>query len=78
MNSSLLPGKFKAVTPSDTVSLGRTIGLYIGGTGSLQVHGTDGVACTFAAVPGGTILPGCFTKVLAATTATSIVAMYEG
>ena len=65
-----------AVTPSDATVLTPTRGLYIGGTGSVvvQMYGSDNTV-TFAAVPVG-VLPVRVTKVLAATGATDIVALW--
>ena len=71
-----------AVTPSDSVDLAVVPrGLYVGVSGSLVVHmrGTDGVSAsvTFAAVPGGTLLPIRPTRVLSTgTTATAVVAVW--
>lgn len=66
-----------AVTPSDTTELGPCRALYIGGTGNVVVHmpGRD-TAVTFSNVLAGTILPVSARRVMAATTATNIVALY--
>ena len=66
-----------AVTPSDTTELGPCRALYIGGTGNVVVHmpGRD-ASVTFSNVLAGTILPVSARRVLAATTATNIVALY--
>lgn len=72
--NNLIPKSFAPVTPSDTVSIGRTIGLYIGNGGNVVVKGEDGVTATFVA-SGGQYLSGSFSYVMAATTATSIVAL---
>lgn len=65
-----------AVTPSDATILTPTRGLYIGGTGDVvvQMYGSDN-SITFANVPVG-ILPVRVVKVLAATGATDIVALW--
>lgn len=71
------PAAFAAdVTPSDATILTPTRALYIGGTGSVvvQMYGSENTQ-TFAAVPVG-ILPIRVTKVLAATGATDIVALW--
>jgi hypothetical protein len=70
------PGKFAvAVVPSDATVLDPTRALWIGGTGNLSVvMAGDGATVVFSNVPVG-IFPIQVTKVLAATTATSIVAM---
>ena len=64
------------VTPSDATVLTPTRGLYIGGTGDVvvQMYGS-GNTITFSNVPVG-ILPVRVTKVLAATGATDIVALW--
>lgn len=67
-----------AVSKSDTVGLagGASRGIYVGGTGDLVVKDANGgVAVTFKAVPAGTILPIRVSFVMAATTATDIVAL---
>lgn len=65
-----------AVTPSDsTVVAARA--LYIGGAGDLAIKCQAGdTTVTFSAVPAGTIIPVAAYNVMAATTATSIVALY--
>lgn len=62
-----------AVSPSDSTILTNVRGLYIGGSGDLVVT-MDGGDVTFSSVPIG-VLPICPTKVKAATTATSILAL---
>jgi len=72
-----------AVTKSDT-TLVNARGLYVGGAGDvvvILVEDYDPAAptantVTFSGVPAGTILPVAATKVMAATTATLIVALY--
>ena len=71
---TLIPSKFKPVTPSDTVPVVCLLGLYIGGGGNVVVKGEDGVAATFVAST-GQYLTGNFYHVMAATTATNIVAL---
>ncbi len=65
-----------AVTKSDTVPLagGACRALYIGGTGDVVIK-TSGAAVTFKGVPAGQILPVRANFVMAATTATDIVAL---
>ena len=64
------------VTPSDATILPVTRGLYVGGTGNHSVvMAEDQNSVIFSAVPAGTILPIQVTQVLAATTATLIVAL---
>ena len=71
---TLIPGRFTSVTPSDATQLGGSVlSLTVGGAGNLVVKGQDGVQVTFAVIAGQT-LTGKFMQVMAATTATSIVA----
>lgn len=66
-----------AVTKSDSTVISGCRGLYVGGTGDVAVKckGMD-TAVTFVGVPAGTILPVRAEYVMAATTATSIVALF--
>jgi len=72
-----------AVTKSDT-TLVNARGLYVGGAGDVVViliedfdsANPTSNTTTFSAVPVGTILPVAATKVMDATTATAIVALY--
>lgn len=72
-----------AVTPSDSTTFGavggalNTIGLFVGGAGNLVLTLPSGSDVTIQDVVAGTIIPICFTKVKAATTATKIVALYK-
>jgi S-formylglutathione hydrolase FrmB len=66
-----------AVTKSDTTELASTAGLYVGGGGTLVVTMNDGNDVTFVGALAGVIYPYQVTKVKAATTATSIVALYN-
>ncbi len=75
MDKTLIPSRFSAVTPSDTIGLpGGVIGLYVGGAGNVVAKGADGVSATFV-VAAPSFLPGAFTYVMAASTATAIVAL---
>lgn len=68
---------WKPVTPSDsTVLPAGCRGLYVGGAGTVVVVGDDGVTGTFTAVPVGTFMPIGPRKVMAATAATLLVALY--
>jgi hypothetical protein len=71
------PGKFAAaVVPSDATVLAPTRALWIGSIGNLTVTmAGDGATVTFLNLPVG-IFPIQVTKVLAATTAGAIVAMW--
>ena len=64
-----------AITPSDTTTYTSLRGVYVGGTGTVAVTMPDGSTATFSAVPVGTILPGKFSKINAASTATLIVGL---
>jgi hypothetical protein len=65
-----------AVTPSDTTEL-NCRALYIGGTGNVLVHMPNRSGpVTFSNVLAGTVLPVSVRRVLVATTATDIVALY--
>ena len=73
---TLVPTKFKAVTPSDTAAVGATLGLYVGTAGTVTVKGSDGVAVAFVC-NSGQYLSGRFDLVMSTgTTATNIVAIY--
>ncbi len=66
-----------AVTKSDATILPATRGLYVGGAGDVSaILAGDTAAVTFSAVAAGTVLPIQVTKVMAATTATLILALY--
>lgn len=67
------------VTPHDTNRLPDhpARSLYIGGAGNVVVHmAHEEAPRTFVAVPAGTILPVSVQRVLTASTATNIVALY--
>lgn len=71
------PALSTAVTPSDATDLTAfaTKGIWIGGPGDLSIELINNSSPTsILAVPAGTFLPGSFKRVMAATTATSIVA----
>lgn len=64
-----------AVTPSDSTAI-EFGALYVGGSGNVVVKtDANGPAILFTAVPAGTVLPISGVRVMAATTATSIVAL---
>jgi len=73
-----MPSRWVACTPSDATDLTGSIGLYVGGTGAVAARTLNDSATTitFAAVPSGFFIPGNFTRVMAATTATSILVAY--
>jgi hypothetical protein len=68
--------KLTAVTPSDTTVLTGVRALWIGGAGNVSVIACNDTSAVTLAVPAGTLLPIFATKVMAATTATGIVAFY--
>jgi hypothetical protein len=65
-----------AITKSDTTVIPTTRAVWVGGAGDLAVVMNRGETITFTGVPAGTLMPIQVTKVLAATTATSMTAMY--
>jgi hypothetical protein len=67
-----------ACTPSDATDLTGSVGLYIGGAGNVAVRtlNDSGTTVTFTAPPVGTFIPGNFTRVMAATTATLVLVAY--
>ncbi len=65
-----------AVTPSDATELGVTRALFIGTAGDLAVIMADGQSVTFLNIANATLLPIQVQKVLAATSATNILALY--
>lgn len=72
------PTKSVAVTPSDSTDLTGTAtkGLWVGTAGNLSVKlSGDSSATTWKNVASGTYVPGNFIRVMAATTATDIVAL---
>ena len=83
--------RFVAVTPSDSVLVQYTgqiitggsakvqIGckwIYVGGAGDLVVMSDNGASITFQNVAAGTLLPISTDHVMAATTATNIIALF--
>ena len=66
-----------AVTKSDSTLLARTAALYVGGTGDVVVQFiAGGTSVTFKAVPAGTVLRIAVVRVMAATGASDVVALY--
>lgn len=65
-----------AVTPSDSTEI-NCRAIYVGGAGNVVVQMPNrDVSITFSGVLAGTILPVSARRVMAATTATNIVALY--
>lgn len=73
-----MPSRWVTVTPSDDTDLTGSIGLYVGGTGNVSARTLNNASTTvvFATVPAGTFIAGNFTRVMAATTATTILVAY--
>lgn len=73
-----MPSRWVTCTPSDATDLTGSIGLYVGGTGNVSARTLNDSATTviFANVPAGEFIPGNFTRVMAATTATSILVAF--
>ena len=71
----MIPHRWAAVTPSDTVSIGNAVSLFVGGAGNVVAKGADGNQVTFVC-PAGAQIAGKFTYVMSTSTATGIVAGY--
>ncbi len=73
-----IPSRWVTCTPSDATDLTGSIGLYIGGAGNVSARTLNDPNTTvvFTAPPVGTFIPGNFTRVMAATTATLILIAY--
>lgn len=73
-----IPSRWVTCTPSDTTDLTGSVGLYIGGAGNVSARTLNDPNTTvvFTAPPVGTFIPGNFTRVMAATTATAILIAY--
>lgn len=67
--------RFVAIAPADTALAVVPKALYVGGAGNLVVKGSDGVQVTFA-VAANSYHPIRPRNIMAATTATGIVALY--
>lgn len=70
------PSAFAAITPSDSTDLTNitTKGVFVGTGGNLVVKGLDGVQATFAVLT-GSYFWGHLSRVMAATTASNLVAL---
>lgn len=68
--------RLSAITPSDSTVLVGVRGLWIGGAGIVSIIAYDDTTAVSLTVPAGTLLPIFAKKVMAATTATLIVALY--
>jgi hypothetical protein len=68
--------EYVAITKSDDTVLVGVRALYVGGAGDVAVRAPgSSTTITFVGVPAGTVLPIVVGKVMAATTATSIVGL---
>lgn len=66
-----------AVTKSDSTIIPATRGVWVGGTGNLSVvFAGDSATVVLESVPAGYLMPIQVVKVMDATTATAIVALY--
>lgn len=65
-----------AVTPSDSTELPVTRALFVGTTGDVAVVMADGQTVTFVNIANATVLPVQVQKVLVATSASNILALY--
>ena len=76
MSENFPANGYAAVTPSDTTEL-NCRAIYVGGGGNvvLQMPGRSETV-TFSNVPAGTFMPVSARRVMAATTATNLVALY--
>ena len=75
--TALFPARrVAAVTPSDTTDLSGCRALWIGTGGNVVIKCVDDASAVTLAVPTGTLLPVFAARVMAATTATGIVAFY--
>jgi len=68
--------KLTAVTPSDSTELVGVRALWIGGAGTVVVVACNDTASVSLTVPAGTLLPIFAKKIMAATSASNIVAFY--
>lgn len=59
----------------DVVLPGKTVRIFVGGAGNLVLEDQDGTAATYT-VAAGDVVDGWFTRKLAATTATLLVAQF--
>lgn len=68
--------KLTAVTPSDSTELVGVRALWVGGAGTVSVIACNDTSAVSLTVPAGTLLPIFARKVMAASSATNIVAFY--
>lgn len=68
--------RLAAVTPSDSTDLTGARAVWVGAAGNLVLKGVDDSSAVTLVVPAGVLIPVFVARVMAATTATSIVALY--
>jgi hypothetical protein len=68
--------RLAAVTPSDSTDLTGARAIWVGGGGNLVLKGVDDSSAVTLLVPTGVLIPVFVARVMAATTATSLVALY--
>lgn len=68
--------KLTSVTPSDSTDLSGCRALWVGGAGNLVVMAANDTVAVTLVVPAGVLIPVFARRVMAATTATLIVALY--
>jgi hypothetical protein len=75
---TIMPSRWVTCTPSDATDLTGSIGIYVGGAGNVSARtlNDSGTTVIFTAPPVGTIIPGNFTRIMAATTATAILVAF--
>lgn len=72
---TLIPSRFVDITPSDTTPVSTTIGIRVGGAGTIVIKNLDSTTVTLT-VTAGEVLSGRFYIVMAASTATLLVGLY--
>jgi hypothetical protein len=68
--------RLAAVTPSDSTDLTGARAIWVGVAGNLVLKGVDDSSAVTLVVPAGVLIPVFVARVMAATTATSLVALY--
>lgn len=68
--------RLAAVTPSDSTDLTGVRAIWVGAAGNLVLKGVDDSTAVTLVVPAGVLIPVFVARVMAATTATSLVALY--
>lgn len=72
------PSRWVSHTPSDSTDISGCVGFYVGAAGDVAVRcaGDPATTVTFVGVPTGATIKGNFTRIMAATTATSVLVAY--